>query len=112
MTDIFEHKILCKNCNREMKPFTIFRNGFKIRAVKCEKCNNKILHPSDMQEFNQFSNLKKKVYKVKLRLVGNSYAVSIPKQIVDFMREQEKIMDDMVKLCFEDAKKLSLLFDE
>jgi len=47
-----------------------------------------------------------------MRLVGNSYAVSIPKQIVSFMSEQEKIMDNMVRLCFEDMGRLSLNFDE
>ena len=45
-----------------------------------------------------------------MRMVGNSYAVSIPKQIVDFIKEQEKVVDDMVKLCFEDAKRISLMF--
>ena len=47
-----------------------------------------------------------------MRLVGNSYAVSIPKEIVSFMNEQKKIMDDMVKLCFEDMGRLSLSFGE
>ena len=45
-----------------------------------------------------------------MRLVGNSYAVSIPKEIVSFIQEQEKIMDNMVKLCFEDFGRLSLNF--
>ena len=45
-----------------------------------------------------------------MRLVGNSYAVSIPKEIVSFMSTQEKIMDDMVRLCFEDLNRLSLNF--
>jgi len=47
-----------------------------------------------------------------MRLVGNSYAVSIPKEIVSFMSEQEKIMDNMVKLCFEEMGRLSLNFGE
>jgi hypothetical protein len=47
-----------------------------------------------------------------MRLVGNSYAVSIPKEIVSFMRAQEEIMNDMVRLCFEDLNKLSLSFEK
>ena len=54
--------------------------------------------------------LKNKEYKVKMRLVGNSYAVSIPKEIVLFMRQQERLMDEMVRLCFEDFGRLSLNF--
>jgi len=95
-----------------MQKAKVAKNGFLFRAVVCEKCNEKIIHPVDEQEYNRFINLKNKDFRVKMRLVGNSYAVSIPKEIVLFMREQEKIMDDMVKLCFEDFGKLSLNFEE
>ncbi len=110
--DIFENPILCKDCNKKMKKAKINRNGFLMRAVVCENCGNKILHPVDEQEYQKFKNLKKKEYRVKMRLVGNSYAVSIPKEIVSFIQEQERIMNDMVKLCFEDFGKLSLSFNE
>jgi len=88
----------------------VSKNGFLMRAVVCSKCGNKIIHPSDEQEYNKFINLKNKEFRVKMRLVGNSYAISIPKEIVSFMREQEKIMNDMVRLCFEDFRRLSLSF--
>jgi hypothetical protein len=88
------------------------KNGFLFRILVCPKCNEKIIHPADEAEYNKFINLKNKEFHVKMRLVGNSYAVSIPKEIVSFMREQEKIMDDMVRLCFEDMGKLSLNFTE
>ena len=86
------------------------KNGFVFRVMVCGKCNEKIIHPVDEQEYNRFINLKNKEFKVKMRLVGNSYAVSIPKEIVSFMREQEKMLDDMVKLCFEETGRLSLNF--
>ena len=110
MTDIFDNKILCKNCNTAMRPIEITKNGLVLRAVECLKCNSKILHPKDEQEYNNFVILKKKQFNVKMRFVGNSYAISIPKEIVDFMKEQEKIMDDMVKLCFEEFGILKLNF--
>ena len=109
-TDIFDNPVLCKNCNIRMKNAKLIRNGFEMRALLCDKCGNKIIHPSDEEEYNKFLSLKGKIFKVKMRIVGNSYAVSIPKEIVDFMHEQEKIMNDMVSLCFNDAKKLSLMF--
>ncbi len=110
MTDLFDNTILCKKCEVKMKQAKLIRNGFEMRALLCEKCGNKIVHPQDEAEYSHFLNLKNKIFKVKLRLVGNSYAVSIPKEIVDFMQEQEKAFDDMVKLCFEDAKKIRLMF--
>ena len=93
-----------------MLPVKIEKNGFRLSAVHCEKCGNKVIHPADLKEYEDFQNLKKKSYKVKLRLVGNSYAVSIPKEIIHFMEEQEKQMKQMVDLCFEDFKRISLNF--
>jgi len=110
MTDIFDNPILCKKCNIKMQKAKLIKNGFLFRTLICPKCKSKIIHPLDEQEYNKFINLKNKEFKVKMRLVGNSYAVSIPKEIVSFMKEQEKIMNDMVRLCFEDMGKLSLNF--
>jgi len=112
MTDIFDNTILCRKCNTKMQKAKIVKNGFLFRAVICPKCNEKIIHPADEQEYHRFVNLKNKEFHVKMRLVGNSYAVSIPKEIVSFMREQEEIMNDMVRLCFEDMGRLSLDFRE
>ena len=112
MTDIFENTILCKNCDSKMQNANVVKNGFLLRAVICPKCKEKIVHPSDVEEYNKFINLKNRDFRVKMRVVGNSYTVSIPKEIVSFIKEQEKIMDDMVKLCFEQSGRLSLVFKE
>jgi len=111
MKDIFEHTILCKHCNKAMKNSLVSKNGFNLRALQCKSCNEVIIHPSDKQEYEEFVRLKQKDYEVKMRMVGNSYAVSIPREIVDFMKEQENIMNDMVKLSFEEAGRISLMFD-
>ena len=112
MKDIFDNTILCENCNSKMEKSIIEKNGFSIRVMACPNCHAKILHPGDLKDYENFINLKNKTFKVKLRLVGNSYAVSIPKEIVHFMQEQKTIVDDMVRLCFDDFKKISLLFNE
>ena len=112
MADIFNNTILCSKCNIKMKPVQLIRNGFVLRVVQCDKCGERIIHPTDEAEYNQFSLLRNKTFRVKMRIVGNSYAVSIPKEIVDFIKDQENIMNDMVNLCFNDAKKLSLMFGE
>ncbi len=88
------------------------KRGFVFRAVVCPECNEKVIHPLDQAEYERFSDLKKKEFRVKMRLVGNSYAISIPKEIVSFMKEQERMIDDMVRLCFEDAGRVSLNFWE
>ncbi len=113
MTDIFDQKILCGKCNSKMEKSEISKNGYIFRAVSCsnKKCNEKIIHPADESEYNKFINLRNKEFKVKMRLVGNSYAVSIPMEIVNFMNEQQKKMDEMVKLSFENMGRLSLNFN-
>lgn len=116
MTDIFDATILCKNCHIAMKPTLVQRDGIELRAIACPKCHDKIIHPADLNGLENFKNLQGKTFTVKLRMVGNSHAVSIPKEIIDFMNEQHKTMhkrmDDMVKLCFEDFGRLSLRFDD
>lgn len=111
MTDIFDSTILCNNCNVKMQKQNVAKNGFLLRAVVCPKCNSKVIHPVDEAEYEKFINLKNKEFHVKMRMVGNSYAVSIPMEIVSFIKDQEKKMDDMVRLCFEEAGRLSLNFN-
>lgn len=111
MEDIFDHTILCSKCNKKMQPTLLTRNGFNLRIIKCSNCGKSIIHPEDKKEYEEFIRLKQKEYNVKMRMVGNSYAVSIPREIVDFMHEQENVMNNMVKLCFEEAGKISLAFD-
>lgn len=110
MADIFEHTVLCKKCNAIMKPAVVVRNGFKLRALICPNGHEKITHPRDEEDYRRFKELHQKEFRVKMRIVGNSYAVSIPKEIVSFMQEQEKMLDEMVRLCFEEAGKLSINF--
>jgi hypothetical protein len=113
--DIFDNKILCGKCNKVMKKSQFLKENFVFRCVKCEDCKSEIIHPVDMQEYEKFKDLKRKTYKVKLRLVGNSYAVSIPKEIVSFMRDQERAfndIDNMVRLCFDQVGKLTLNFHD
>lgn len=114
MKDIFDAKIVCNECNVQMKPVVFERNGFRLRAVECSRCKNRIIHPSDLNNYEHYNALKHKTFNVKLRVVGNSHAVSIPKEIVDFINEMnhemKRNMNEMVKLCFEDFGKLSLRF--
>jgi len=93
-----------------MQKTFVNKNNYRLRALKCEDCKNQILHPEDLKEYENFQNLKKKNFKVKLRYIGNSYAVSIPREIIDFMNEQEKQMNEMVNLCFEEIGRVSLHF--
>lgn len=110
MADIFDQKVLCKECNEEMDRTIIVKEGTQLRALECPSCSKTIVHPADEQSFEQYKNLRGKTYNVKLRVIGNSHAISIPKEIVEFIQQEEKMMNDMVRLCFEDMHRLSLDF--
>ena len=51
MTDIFYAKISCKACSIEMKPCIVNKSGLQLRAVKCGRCNDHIIHPADLNGF-------------------------------------------------------------
>jgi hypothetical protein len=114
MTDIFDAKILCKKCNIKMENTYVNKYGLQLRAVKCPECEDTIIHPADLNGMEHYNDLKNKTFNVKLRVVGNSHAISIPKEIIDFMNEMhtqmKKEMDDMVRLSFEDFGRLSVRF--
>lgn len=99
-----------------MKPGIVEKSGLELRAVECPKCRDKIIHPADLNGLEHYNDLKGKTFHVKLRMVGNSHAVSIPKEIVDFINQthhnMRRDMDEMVRLCFEDFDRLSLRFGE
>lgn len=116
MTDIFDQKVMCRKCDKEMIRSSVVKGGFQLRALKCDKCGELIVHPEDKHALDHYKDLKGKTFQVKLRMVGNSHAISIPKEIVEFMnevhRDMRKEMEDTVRLCFEDFGKLSVNFME
>jgi len=125
--DIFDQIILCKDCNKKMARVDISKNGFRIRALQCPQCGEQILHPEDKAEFEKFNVLKHRSFQVKLRLVGNSYAVSIPREIIDFQNEVEaelqkarkmhenmakNMQENMVTVMMEEMNKIALCFNQ
>lgn len=118
MADIFENAILCEKCNKKTKQALVARNGFKLRAWQCPSCKKIWYHPLDLQEYENFSKLRSKQFSVKLRMVGNSYTVSIPREIIDFQEEVEREMSNIhhemnkiIHMNLEEPEKLSLFFN-
>ena len=110
MKSLNEASIICKNCNTEAVKSTINKGSFQLRAWRCPGCNEEWVHPLDLQEYQKFKIMRDKVYRVKLRLVGNSYAVSIPREIIDYQENLLDEIDNMIKMSLESPEKLSLYF--
>lgn len=114
MEDIFNAKVLCPTCNTETEKTTDVREGFHIRALTCKKCKNTYHHPIDLKKYEDYQKLKLKEFKVKLRIVGNSHTISIPREIIQFeerFKKLEKEMDDFIKLSLEEPGKINLFFN-
>ena len=110
MEDIFDNEILCNKCDIKTIGTTIHKGNYKLRAKECTNCGKIIYHPTDLEKFKQFDQLKNTPFQVKLRIVGNSYTVSIPKEIIDFQEEMHREISKLISMSLEEPEKLSLFF--
>ena len=111
MPDLFDNVILCRQCGKEMQKETIVKNGVSLRSAHCEKCHKREFHPLDLEKFREFQELKQRPFRVKLRMVGNSYAVSIPREIIDFFEDADRMFEE-VEMQFSEFDKLMLSFHQ
>lgn len=110
MSDIFNAKVLCDNCNQLMQKSFVIKRGFEVRALQCPSCEKSYIHPEDEQRLEQFEKIKNKSFQVKLRMVGNSYTVSIPREIISYQDDVQKKLNKMLFMALEEPEKLSIFF--
>ncbi len=107
MNDIYETTILCNECKKPTEKVIIVKKGFKLRGWKCEHCKKHWTHPKDLEEYHHFQEIKRRDFQVKLRQVGNSWTVSIPKEIIRF---EEITKTEVINMAMEEPGKLSIIF--
>ena len=112
MTELFDTTVLCDQCNRATTKKISVIDGFQLRSWACENCKKEWIHPGDSQEYENFKQLHNKTFQVKLRYVGNSYAVSIPREIIDFEEEMQKEFGKVLRMMLEEPGKLSIFFSQ
>jgi hypothetical protein len=113
MKDIFQANLLCDKCNIKTDKKVAVKDGFKLRFFECPNCSQRWQHPTDFKEYQEFKELQKRHFDVKLRMVGNSFSVTIPREIIDFeekFKQMEKEMDKMMRLSLEEPGKVSIYF--
>jgi len=109
MVDIYDNTILCNKCDNKLHKAYAIRNGIKLRAWYCPNCNEQIVHPQDETLHRQFLDLCKREFEVKLRQVGNSWSVSIPKEIIKFQEVKET---KIIRMSMDEPGKLSIFFTQ
>ena len=113
MKDISQAKVLCPNCNEETIKGIEINQGFRLRFHQCKACKDKFYNSNDLQEFEEFKKIRQRQFNVKLRTVGNSFTVTIPREIIDFeerFKQIEHEMNQMMRLSLEEPGKVSLYF--
>lgn len=110
MKDVFDQKVLCNKCEVLMRKNSALKDGFQLRALQCPQCQEVLYHPGDLKEYDDFKKLKERNFNVKLRMVGNSFCVSIPKELIDFHKEFEKEFNELVRLNLEGPGKINMFF--
>jgi len=110
MQDVFDHVVLCNNCHVKTRKNYAIQDSFEFRILECPKCNNTIYHPADLKEYEDYKKLRTRNFDVKLRMVGNSFCVSIPKEIIDFHKEFEKEFNDLVRLSLSGPGQINMVF--
>ncbi len=107
MKDVYNSTMLCEECNSKTEKTTVSKDGFLIRAWKCNRCNKYWYHPLDMRDYQDYIVLRKRDFQVKLREVGNSWIVSIPKEIIRF---EEISTAKVISLNLDEPGKVVLKF--
>ncbi len=85
MRDLWDAEHRCTNCNSIMKKDTMTIEGMKIRAWKCSKCDEIVLHPEDAQKMLVFNKIKKGI-SVKVGVLGESLIIRFPKEVAEFYK--------------------------
>ena len=107
MMDILENTdVLCKKCKVPMERGMAEKDSFKLRAFQCPNCKARFFHPNDLEKYENFQKIKEKQFNMKLRMVGNSYTISIPKEIVRFTHVKE---DSVVAVSMEDPNNVRII---
>lgn len=61
-------------------------DGFKIKAWKCESCGEEYLDSAEAQFLLMMKKMQKKPHTAKVGVLGDSYIIRIPKEIVEYMQ--------------------------
>ncbi len=107
MKDIYDGTLVCPKCKKSTIKSYKMKSGFKIRIWSCPECGEETEHPADTDAYKEFMDIKRRDFEVKLRPVGNSWTVSIPKEIIKF---EEVSQTKVIRMSLNEPGKLTLFF--
>src|SRR3989339_500737 len=103
--DINQWKEIPCECGGMASRGTVKYKSYEIRGWVCAKCKKEYIHPEDSMKISKLEELKKSNPSVKIRTVGQSLVITLPKEIVD-VYDLEK--GEIVRLNPENLKKIEI----
>ena len=70
-------------CGRMASRSTVKYKEYEVRGWVCKKCKKEYIHPEDSLKISKLEALKKSGMKVKIRTVGQSLVITLPKEIAE-----------------------------
>lgn len=91
--DLERLKLTCE-CGGKMDRIRTTWRKIEVRGWKCRRCNEELIHPADAQKALEIERARKKhLLIVKLRRVGKSRVVTVPRPIIEAenLKEGQKL---------------------
>jgi hypothetical protein len=84
--EVMKKEIVKCVCGKWTKPKMFKIDGFDVRGSECPKCNEGYLNGEDANLVYKFNQLKKQKLKATITTTGSSYAIRIPKALVELFK--------------------------
>ena len=82
--------------------------SYEVRGWICKKCGKEYIHPEDSLKISKLEALKKNGIRVKVRTVGQSLVITLPKELVDIYGLEK---GEIVELTPENMRKIEIAMD-
>lgn len=82
---------------------------YEVRGWTCRKCRKEYIHPEDSLKISRLEALKKSNVRVKIRTVGQSLVITLPKKISELYGLEK---GETVRLSPDGMKKIEINLDQ
>ncbi len=92
-------------CGGKASRSTVKYKDYEVRGWVCKKCKKEYINPEDSLKISKMEALKKSGVKVKIRNVGQSLVITLPKELAELYGLQK---GETVELSPENFKKIEI----
>ena len=98
------NEIPCE-CGSMASKSAVKYKDYEVRGWICKKCKKEYMHPEDSIKISRLEELKKSGIKVKIRTVGQSLVITLPKELANLYGLEQ---GETVELSPENFRKIEI----